>query len=255
MLRMVALGFAAALAAACTKQQLSVWWTGMSFFVTSQRNPTGNLGGLAGADAMCSNLANAAGVTGKTWRAYLSAERDAGNGGRPTNARSRIGTGPWFNAKLVLVANNSDRAPRAQRRTRRCSSTKGANPINGQWIGSPSPVEHDIMTGSAADGTLLAGLTCDDWTSDSATTADAGRPLRRLRRQPRHVRRECVLEFSHTEPELLEHRAARRRGPHLLLRDELTREGSGFRVLGSGFRFRVLAELENQTPRTPNPEP
>ena len=43
-------------------------------------------------------------------------------------------------------------------------------PINGQWVGSPSPVEHDIMTGSAADGTLLAGLTCGDWTSDSTTT-------------------------------------------------------------------------------------
>ena len=30
-------------------------------------------------------------------------------------------------------------------------------PVNGQWSGSPSPVEHDIMTGSTADGTLLAG--------------------------------------------------------------------------------------------------
>jgi hypothetical protein len=37
-------------------------------------------------------------------------------------------------------------------------------------MGSPSPVEHDIMTGSMADGTLLAGFTCADWTSDSSTT-------------------------------------------------------------------------------------
>jgi hypothetical protein len=43
-------------------------------------------------------------------------------------------------------------------------------PINGQWSGSPSPVEHDIMTGSGADGTLLTGLTCGDWTSDSTAT-------------------------------------------------------------------------------------
>jgi hypothetical protein len=43
-------------------------------------------------------------------------------------------------------------------------------PINGQWSGSPAPVEHDIMTGSAADGTLLTGFTCGDWTS-AATTA------------------------------------------------------------------------------------
>jgi hypothetical protein len=41
--------------------------------------------------------------------------------------------------------------------------------INGQWTGSPSPVEHDILTGSNADGTLAAGLTCGDWTSDSTT--------------------------------------------------------------------------------------
>ena len=28
--------------------------------------------------------------------------------------------------------------------------------INGQWTGSPSPVEHDILTGSNADGTLAS---------------------------------------------------------------------------------------------------
>jgi hypothetical protein len=41
--------------------------------------------------------------------------------------------------------------------------------INGQWTGSPAPVEHDIMTGSTADGRVLAGMTCADWTSDSAS--------------------------------------------------------------------------------------
>ena len=140
----------------------------MSFFVTSQRNPTGNIGGLAGADAMCSSLASAAGVTGKTWRAYLSAERDASNGGRATNARDRIGTGPWINSKLVLVANNVTELHAMKGNSTLFVDERG-NPINGQWIGSPSPVEHDIMTGSAPDGTLLPGLTCNDWTSDSAT--------------------------------------------------------------------------------------
>jgi hypothetical protein len=43
--------------------------------------------------------------------------------------------------------------------------------INGQWDGSPSPVEHDILTGSDADGMLLAGMTCGDWTSEA--TGDA----------------------------------------------------------------------------------
>ena len=43
--------------------------------------------------------------------------------------------------------------------------------INGQWTGSPSPVQHDILTGSNADGTLMAGFTCSDWTTDSAAVA------------------------------------------------------------------------------------
>jgi hypothetical protein len=31
-------------------------------------------------------------------------ERDAANGNRPTNARDRIGSGPWYNTNLALVA-------------------------------------------------------------------------------------------------------------------------------------------------------
>src|SRR5262245_56637195 len=80
--------------------------TTISFFVTSAKSTTGNLGGLRGADSLCQNLARAAGEGNKTWRAYLSVERDADNGNRPTDARSRIGNGPWFNAKGALVANN-----------------------------------------------------------------------------------------------------------------------------------------------------
>jgi hypothetical protein len=45
---------------------------------------------------------------------------------------------------------------------------ENGDPINGQWAGSPGPNEHDILTGSNADGTVLAGATCADWTSDSA---------------------------------------------------------------------------------------
>jgi len=43
--------------------------------------------------------------------------------------------------------------------------------INGQWTGSPAPVEHDILTGSNTDGTLAVGLTCGDWTSASTDLA------------------------------------------------------------------------------------
>ena len=141
--------------------------TTMSFFVTSARSPTGNLGGLRTADILCQTLARSAGVGDKTWRAYLSVERDADNGNRPTDARSRIGNGPWYNAKGALVASNL-----SELHGRRGDATlfvdERGQQINGQWPGSPAPVEHDIMTGSAADGTLLPGLTCADWTSDSA---------------------------------------------------------------------------------------
>ena len=140
----------------------------LSFFVTSAKSTTGNLGGLRGADSLCQRLATAAGVGNKTWRAYLSVERDP-DSGRAVDARSRIGNGPWINAKGAIVASTL-----TELHARKGESTvfvdELGQPINGQWTGSPSPVEHDIMTGSTADGTLLAGFTCGDWTSDSATT-------------------------------------------------------------------------------------
>jgi hypothetical protein len=167
---MAALAFSVT-AAACGGTDTAPSQSGstLSFFVTSATSTTGNLGGLRGADNRCQTLAAAAGAGNKTWRAYLSVERDADNGNRPTDARSRIGTGPWFNAKGVMVAGSV-----AELHARKGDATlfideKGQQ-INGQWMGSPSPVEHDIMTGSMADGTLLAGFTCGDWTSDSSTT-------------------------------------------------------------------------------------
>ena len=68
----------------------------MSFFVTSVGvGDGGNLGGLEGADAHCQKLAEAAGSTGLTWRAYLSTQAE---GKRGVSARQRIGQGPWYNA-------------------------------------------------------------------------------------------------------------------------------------------------------------
>jgi Protein of unknown function (DUF1554) len=138
--------------------------------VTSVTSVTGNLGGLAGADATCQRLALPVGEGHRTWRAYLSVERNPANASQPIHARDRIGSGPWYNADLQLVANNvaelharsGDAALFVDERGRR---------INGQWTGSPAPVEHDILTGSNADGTVLPGMTCSDWTSDSASVA------------------------------------------------------------------------------------
>ena len=140
----------------------------MSFFVSSRTSVTGNLGGLRGADATCQSLGAAAGQGSKTWRAYLSVERDADNGNQPTNARTRIGTGPWHNFALALVAANVNELHARTGDAALFVDERGQR-INGQWPNSPSPVEHDILTGSNADGTLLAGATCNDWTSDAAT--------------------------------------------------------------------------------------
>jgi len=140
----------------------------MSFFVTSATSVTGNLGGLRGADALCQSLAAAAGVSSKTWRAYLSVESDADNGNRATDARSRIGSGPWVNAAGVTVAANLTEL-HARKGDAAVFVDERGQRINGQWTGSPSPVQHDILTGSNADGTLMVGATCADWTSDSTS--------------------------------------------------------------------------------------
>ena len=64
----------------------------MGFFVTSTDMGNGaNLGGLAGADAHCTKLAEAAGSKGRSWHAYLSTQE---KGKRGISARSRIGQGP-----------------------------------------------------------------------------------------------------------------------------------------------------------------
>ncbi len=142
----------------------------VTFFVTSATSATGNLGGLAGADAICQRLAAAAGHGQRTWGAYLSVQQDASNGNRPTDARNRIGTGPWYNAALALVANNVTEL-HARRGDASIFLDERGQRIAGQWTDSPRPVEHDILTGSTAEGTLMAGMTCNDWTSAGADVA------------------------------------------------------------------------------------
>src|SRR5438309_2718552 len=74
----------------------------MSFFVTSiGLGKGGDLGGLEGADRHCQSLAQAAGAGSKTWHAYLSTQ---GSGG--VNAKDRIGSGPWINAKGIQIEAN-----------------------------------------------------------------------------------------------------------------------------------------------------
>ncbi len=138
----------------------------MGFFVTSAKSKTGNLGGLAGADRVCQTLAAAVGQGDKTWQAYLSAERDPANNNNPTNARGRIGDGPWFNANGLMVG--KDLTDLHERRGNPILFVdERGQPVPGAWPGSPKPNEHDILTGSTADGKVVAGKTCGDWTSES----------------------------------------------------------------------------------------
>jgi len=138
----------------------------MGFFVTSAKSKTGNLGGLAGADKICQSLAVAVGQGDKTWRAYLSADRDPSNNNSPTNARDRIGVGPWFNANGIMVGNDL-----ADLHARRGNSIllvdERGQFVPGNWPNSPKPTEHDVLTGSTAEGTVMAGKTCNSWTSES----------------------------------------------------------------------------------------
>jgi hypothetical protein len=139
----------------------------MGFFVTSAKSKTGNLGGLAGADRVCQDLAAAAGQGEKSWRAYLSAERDSANNNNPTNARDRIGGGPWFNANGLMVGKDLTDLHERKGNPILFVDERGQL-VPGNWPGSPRPNEHDILTGSTAEGRVMAGKTCNDWTSESA---------------------------------------------------------------------------------------
>ena len=169
-MKCVPLLLAILLVAGCTKDKTPTAPSGpsLSFFVSSVTSVTGNLGGLAGADATCQRLAAAVGEGSRTWRAYLSVDRDSTNNNQPTNARDRIGSGPWYNANLTLVANNVTELHARTGDATIFVDERGQR-INGQWTGSPGPVQHDILTGSNADGTVMAGFTCNDWTSGLAT--------------------------------------------------------------------------------------
>jgi len=140
----------------------------MTFFITSVGPGNGAaLGGLAGADAHCAALAKAAGSTITTWHAYLSAK--AADGKPPVNARDRIGSGPWYNHAGVQVARNvADLHSDSSKVNKQTALTEKGGTVNGR---GDTPNMHDILTGSALDGTLMPGdgdTTCGNWTSSSA---------------------------------------------------------------------------------------
>jgi hypothetical protein len=140
----------------------------MSFFVTSTgRGFGGNLGGLAGADAICRLRAAAVGRGDRLWRAYLSAPPSAD--APQVNARDRIGKGPWVNAQGVQIAASVEELhSEAVNITRDTALTEAGAQV--------APTRHDILTGSNPDGTLFTrgDATCRGWTSLSDGRAMLG---------------------------------------------------------------------------------
>jgi len=135
----------------------------LTFFVTSVGTGKGaDLGGLAGADQHCQQLATSVGAGAKTWHAYLSTQ---GNGA--VNARDRIGKGPWVNAKGVTIAKDIAELHGANNMTKQTVLTEKGGINNGR---GDTPNRHDILTGSQPDGTTFAGgedRTCKNYTSST----------------------------------------------------------------------------------------
>ncbi len=142
-----------------------------TFFVTSVGNGRGaDFGGLSGADAHCSGLAEAAGIRGKNWRAYLSTQAEGGTAA--VNARDRIGTGPWKNARGEVIATSvADLHGTTNNLNKMTALTEKGEPVKGR---GDSPNEHDILTGSQPDGTAFPpgeDRTCGNWTRSGAEGA------------------------------------------------------------------------------------
>ena len=146
----------------------------MTFFVVGTGPGKGaDLGGLEGADALCLQLAQRHGAGGKTWRAYLSTQ--AVGSATAVNAKDRIGAGPWVNAKGVQIAASVADLHSANNKI-------GPDTIvaeSGRLI--PSRLytvnQHDILTGSQADGTAFPpdkDMTCGNWTKSGEGNAMLG---------------------------------------------------------------------------------
>lgn len=118
----------------------------------------GNLGGRAGADALCQNAASAAALTG-TWQAWLSDFAEP--------AVDQItGTGPWYDLQGARVFANHA-----------ALTTAPSVSIEVQEDGQRLVIGERVWTGAGAGGTAAgAGGSsyCYGWTSTGAGTAIVG---------------------------------------------------------------------------------
>lgn len=122
--------------------------------------------------AYCTNLAEAAGVTDKEWRAYLSTKTH--NGVPGVNARDRIGNGPWYNYNGDLVASTLEELHGTNAINKTTALTEKGTIVSGRGDEVNS---HDILTGSNDQGMLVAtstDTTCANWTSSGTGSAYVG---------------------------------------------------------------------------------
>ena len=179
MKKIILLSAASILLTACATNE-SQMNNPMSFFITSVSGGDGaNYGGLKGADAHCQELATKAGAGNKTWRAYLSTSgkidfKNPKNNVAAVHARDRIGNGPWYNAKGLLIAHNVEQLHSNNNINKETGLSENGNPIKGR---GDKPNEHDILTGSRSDGTAFSPFTdttCGDWTKNGKGSAVVG---------------------------------------------------------------------------------
>jgi hypothetical protein len=136
----------------------------------------GDLGGLAGADAICQRAADSVGACDKHWVAFLSVV-DGGNG-EPIHAIDRVGEGPWHDVNGYLVAD--DAAGLVQTRPDGDDESVVWNDGRRDWVFTDCLTtelgncnhtygdSHDTLTGSNSQGRLYntdPTHTCNDWTS------------------------------------------------------------------------------------------
>jgi hypothetical protein len=170
------LAVVAGVAAAAQRPASAQTTAATTFFVTSIGIGNGaNLGGVAGADNHCQELAQAAGANApamKTWHAYLSTQ--AADGKTAINARDRIGKGPWQNSKGVVIARDVAELHGANNLTKQTALSEKGDVINGR---GDTPNRHDMLTGSQPDGTAFTpgeDRTCKNWTSSTQGSAMLG---------------------------------------------------------------------------------
>jgi hypothetical protein len=143
-----------------------------SFFVTSLEAVRresgsmdgfgGDLGGLEGADEICTRIAESSmpGSGAKGWRAFLSTTT--------VNAITRIGTGPWYDRLGRVFAMDVEgllmERPMADTLIINDLPNELGQP-NRAGTGTGMDDNHDTITASNTMGEWDGGSTCDDWTS------------------------------------------------------------------------------------------